>query len=103
MPSSGRHTIQSGATGNYYVEIFFATPTAALSKIPRVSCRPFTRRISRAARPAIGHAFVQHPDDWKLVRFAKQIDVKPRDIKFRDIPCASLRLAAPQFAAASAS
>lgn len=50
-----------------------------------------------------GFVFSRHPDDWKLVRFAKQIDVKPKDIKFRDIPCASLRLAAPQFAAASAS
>jgi hypothetical protein len=29
------------------------------------------------------------PGDWKLVRFAKQIDVEPRDI-----PCASWKLAA---------
>lgn len=54
-----------------------------------------------------GFVFSRHPDDWKLVRFAKQIDVKPKDIKpkdikFKDIPCASLRLAAPQFAGASA-
>lgn len=36
-----------------------------------------------------GFAFSHHPDDWKLVRFAKPIDAKPKDI-----PCASLRLAA---------
>jgi len=36
-----------------------------------------------------GHAFVQHPDDWKLVRFQKAINVAPKDI-----PCASWRIAA---------
>jgi len=36
-----------------------------------------------------GFAFVNHPDDWKLVRFDKEIDVAPKDI-----PCASWRLAA---------
>lgn len=36
-----------------------------------------------------GFAFVNHPDDWKLVRFDKEIHVAPRDI-----PCASWRLAA---------
>ena len=36
-----------------------------------------------------GFAFVSHPDDWKLVRFDKQINVAPEDI-----PCASRRLAA---------
>ncbi len=36
-----------------------------------------------------GFAFVNHPDDWKLVRFDKEITVAPKDI-----PCASLRLAA---------
>ena len=36
-----------------------------------------------------GFAFVNHPDDWKLVRFDKQISVAPKDI-----PCASWRLAA---------
>ncbi|OPZ00291.1 GNAT family acetyltransferase [Bradyrhizobium sacchari] len=36
-----------------------------------------------------GFAFVNHPDDWKLVRFAKEISVAPNDI-----PCASWRLAA---------
>ncbi|MGH6776914.1 MAG: GNAT family N-acetyltransferase [Bradyrhizobium sp.] len=54
-----------------------------------------------------GFAFGHHPDDWKLVRFAKEIDVGPKDIKkdirLKDIPCASLRLAARQLAAASAS
>jgi GNAT superfamily N-acetyltransferase len=35
------------------------------------------------------YAFVSHPDDWKLVRFAKAIDVAPKDI-----PCASWRIAA---------
>lgn len=36
-----------------------------------------------------GFAFINHPDDWKLVRFDKEIDVAPKDI-----PCASWRLAA---------
>jgi GNAT superfamily N-acetyltransferase len=36
-----------------------------------------------------GFAFVNHPDDWKLVRFDKEIHVAPQDI-----PCASWRLAA---------
>jgi len=36
-----------------------------------------------------GFAFVNHPDDWKLVRFDKEINIAPIDI-----PCASWRLAA---------
>lgn len=36
-----------------------------------------------------GFAFVNHPDDWKLARFDKEIHVAPKDI-----PCASWRLAA---------
>ncbi|WP_024517731.1 GNAT family N-acetyltransferase [Bradyrhizobium sp. Tv2a-2] len=36
-----------------------------------------------------GFAFTNHPDDWKLVRFEKEINVAPKDI-----PCASWRLAA---------
>jgi GNAT superfamily N-acetyltransferase len=36
-----------------------------------------------------GFAFVNHPEDWKLVRFDKEIAVAPKDI-----PCASWRLAA---------
>lgn len=36
-----------------------------------------------------GFAFVDHPDDWKLVRFDKEIHVAPKDV-----PCASWRLAA---------
>ena len=36
-----------------------------------------------------GFAFVNHPDDWKLVRFDKEIAVAPKDL-----PCASWRLAA---------
>jgi GNAT superfamily N-acetyltransferase len=36
-----------------------------------------------------GFAFTNHPDDWKLVRFEKEIAVEPKDI-----PCASWRLAA---------
>ncbi|QPF91331.1 GNAT family N-acetyltransferase [Bradyrhizobium commune] len=36
-----------------------------------------------------GFAFVNNPDDWKLVRFDKEINVAPKDI-----PCASWRLAA---------
>lgn len=35
-----------------------------------------------------GFAFVNHPDDWKQVRFDKEIAVAPKDI-----PCASWRLA----------
>jgi RimJ/RimL family protein N-acetyltransferase len=36
-----------------------------------------------------GYAFTNHPDDWKLVRFEKAINVAPKDI-----PCASWRIAA---------
>lgn len=36
-----------------------------------------------------GFSFSHHPNDWKLVRFAKQIAVAPKDI-----PCASWRIAA---------
>ncbi|MBI5263466.1 MAG: GNAT family N-acetyltransferase [Bradyrhizobium sp.] len=36
-----------------------------------------------------GFSFTGHPDDWKLVRFEKQIDFQPSEI-----PCASWRLAA---------
>jgi GNAT superfamily N-acetyltransferase len=45
-----------------------------------------------------GFAFVNHPDDWKLVRFDKEIAVAPKDI-----PCASWRLAALSRQAASPS
>ncbi|MDF0521909.1 GNAT family N-acetyltransferase [Bradyrhizobium yuanmingense] len=36
-----------------------------------------------------GFTFANHPDDWKLVRFDKEINLAPQDI-----PCASWRLAA---------
>ena len=36
-----------------------------------------------------GYEFVNHPDDWKLVRFDKAINAEPQDI-----PCASWRIAA---------
>ncbi|EJN13769.1 acetyltransferase [Bradyrhizobium sp. YR681] len=36
-----------------------------------------------------GFAFVNHPDDWKLVRFDKEISLAPKDV-----PCASWRLVA---------
>ncbi|TQF28429.1 GNAT family N-acetyltransferase [Bradyrhizobium sp. UNPA324] len=36
-----------------------------------------------------GFRFVNHPDDWKLVRFDKEITIAPKEI-----PCASWRLAA---------
>jgi RimJ/RimL family protein N-acetyltransferase len=39
-------------------------------------------------------AFTRHPDDWKLVRFEKDIDIAPAEI-----PCASWRIAAEQRAA----
>ena len=40
-----------------------------------------------------GFDFSNSPGDWKLVRFGKHIDTAPREI-----PCASWRLAAQQFA-----
>ncbi|MGO8914252.1 MAG: N-acetyltransferase family protein [Bradyrhizobium sp.] len=40
-----------------------------------------------------GFAFIRHPDDWKLVRFEKKIDVS-----HEEIPCASWRLVARQIA-----
>jgi len=40
-----------------------------------------------------GFAFAASPDDWKLVRFVKQVDTAPADI-----PCASWRLAATRLA-----
>lgn len=36
-----------------------------------------------------GYRFTNHPDDWKLVRFEKEISIAPKDI-----PCASWRIAA---------
>jgi RimJ/RimL family protein N-acetyltransferase len=44
-----------------------------------------------------GFAFVRNPDDWKLVRVEKHIDIAPQDI-----PCASWRLAVANAAAANA-
>jgi GNAT superfamily N-acetyltransferase len=38
-----------------------------------------------------GFALTNHPDDWKLVRFEKEIAVEPKDI-----PCATWRLAAAE-------
>jgi RimJ/RimL family protein N-acetyltransferase len=43
-----------------------------------------------------GYAFVNHPDDWKLVRFEKEISARPKDV-----PCASLRIAAASREAAA--
>jgi RimJ/RimL family protein N-acetyltransferase len=43
-----------------------------------------------------GYAFTNHPDDWKLVRFEKEISVGPRDV-----PCASWRIAAASREAAA--
>jgi GNAT superfamily N-acetyltransferase len=43
-----------------------------------------------------GYNFTNHPDDWKLVRFEKAIDVAPKDI-----PCASWRIAAASREAAA--
>jgi GNAT superfamily N-acetyltransferase len=40
-----------------------------------------------------GYGFAPSPGDWKLVRFAKQIDLAPQDI-----PCASWRLTAERSA-----
>jgi len=44
--------------------------------------------MTRLARKS-GYRFVNHPDDWKLVRFEKAINLAPKDI-----PCASWRIAA---------
>jgi RimJ/RimL family protein N-acetyltransferase len=38
-----------------------------------------------------GFAFTHNPDDWKLVRFEKHVDLAPEEI-----PCASWRIAAQQ-------
>jgi RimJ/RimL family protein N-acetyltransferase len=43
-----------------------------------------------------GYAFVNHPDDWKLVRFEKPTSVAPKGI-----PCASWRIAAASAEAAA--
>ena len=43
-----------------------------------------------------GFNFVRQPDDWKLVRFEKQIEIAPQEI-----PCASWRLAALESAASA--
>ena len=43
-----------------------------------------------------GFSFTRHPDDWKLVRFEKEIDLTPAEI-----PCASWRLVAHQRALAA--
>jgi hypothetical protein len=40
-----------------------------------------------------GFALTHNPDDWKLLRFEKQIELAPQEI-----PCASWRLAAQQAA-----
>jgi GNAT superfamily N-acetyltransferase len=40
-----------------------------------------------------GFGFAPNPDDWKLVRFEKHVDIAPQDI-----PCASWRLAAERLA-----
>jgi RimJ/RimL family protein N-acetyltransferase len=52
--------------------------------------------MTRLARKA-GFAFVQHPHDWKLVRFEKELAVAPEEI-----PCASWRIAAASRGAAAA-
>jgi RimJ/RimL family protein N-acetyltransferase len=43
-----------------------------------------------------GYSFANNPDDWKLVRFEKDINVAPKDI-----PCASWRIAAASNEAAA--
>ena len=44
-----------------------------------------------------GFAFTRSPNDWKLLRFEKQIALAPQDI-----PCASWRLAAQGLALSAA-
>jgi RimJ/RimL family protein N-acetyltransferase len=44
-----------------------------------------------------GFGFVPNPEDWKLVRFEKQLDTAPQDI-----PCASWRIAAAGLALSGA-
>lgn len=45
----------------------------------------------------LGYAFARHPDDWKLVRFEKEIDPVAEEF-----PCASWKLVAQQRAALEA-
>jgi len=45
-----------------------------------------------------GFSFIRHPDDWKLVRFEKPIELAPEEI-----PCASWRLAAQALTSSAAS
>jgi RimJ/RimL family protein N-acetyltransferase len=45
-----------------------------------------------------GFSFTHHPDDWKLVRFEKHIELAPQEI-----PCASWRLAAQTLTMSGAS
>jgi hypothetical protein len=45
-----------------------------------------------------GFSFIRHPDDWKLVRFEK-----PIELARQEIPCASWRLAAQLLTSSAAS
>jgi GNAT superfamily N-acetyltransferase len=45
-----------------------------------------------------GFSFIRHPDDWKLVRFEKHIELAPQEI-----PCASWRLSAQALTSSAAS
>jgi GNAT superfamily N-acetyltransferase len=52
-----------------------------------------TNEVMIALARKAGFELTRNPDDWKLVRFQKNIDIAPQEI-----PCASWRLAADQIA-----
>jgi GNAT superfamily N-acetyltransferase len=56
-----------------------------------------TNEVMIALARKAGFELTRNPDDWKLVRFQKQIDIAPQEI-----PCASWRLAAEQIALSGA-
>jgi GNAT superfamily N-acetyltransferase len=56
-----------------------------------------TNEVMIALARKTGFELTRNPDDWKLVRFQKQIDIAPQEI-----PCASWRLAAEQIALSGA-
>ena len=68
--------------------------SAAFAEVPGTAAN-FESMIALARKS--GFAFGRNPDDWKLVRVEKHIDIAPRDI-----PCASWRLAAANAALGAA-
>jgi GNAT superfamily N-acetyltransferase len=56
-----------------------------------------TNDVMIALARKAGFELTRNPDDWKLVRFQKHLDIAPQEI-----PCASWRLAAEQIALSGA-